>query len=73
MEAREVEPAVMAGLRWLLSGLGLDCCRALRGGGRGHDLNPMKCTAYEQWLIRNEFLDLPPYEVWLWTEWLVLA
>jgi|APGre2960657404_1045060.scaffolds.fasta_scaffold697592_2 hypothetical protein len=33
----------------------------------------MKCTAYEQWLIRNEFLDLPPYEVWLWTEWLVLA
>lgn len=53
MEAREVEPAVMAGLRWLLSGLGLDCCRALRGGGRGHDLKPQPNQPYEMHRIRT--------------------
>ena len=30
----------------------------------------MKCAAYDQWLIRNELIDMPPYEEWLWTWWL---
>jgi len=30
----------------------------------------MKLKAMQQYEILNEFLCLPPYEVWLWTEWL---
>jgi hypothetical protein len=31
----------------------------------------MKNKAREQYDALNEFLTLPPYEEWVWTEWVV--
>ena len=33
----------------------------------------MKLTAYRQYLALSEFLILPPFDAWLWSEYLVSA